>query len=68
MWPWRGHYGGLLPADPGDSVLSGKGVFTVALYRYATLGEAPPGFSGDAIDEALGRRKVRWSGSAQSGY
>jgi hypothetical protein len=46
-----------------------KGVFTVALYRYATLGEAPAGFSGDAIDEALGgRRNARWFGTAGSGY
>jgi hypothetical protein len=31
-----------------------RGVFTVALYRYATAGCAPPGFSVDAIDGALG--------------
>jgi Family of unknown function (DUF6159) len=34
-----------------------KGVFTVALYRYATQGAPPPGFSSDAIDEALGGRR-----------
>jgi len=34
-----------------------KGIFTVALYRYATQGEAPPGFSSDLIDGALGGRK-----------
>jgi len=33
-----------------------KGVFTVALYRYATSGEAPPGFSAGLIDGALGGR------------
>jgi hypothetical protein len=33
-----------------------RGVFTVALYRYATQGDAPSGFSGQAIDEALGGR------------
>jgi hypothetical protein len=31
-----------------------RGVFTVALYRYATAGSAPGGFSVDAIDGALG--------------
>ncbi len=30
-----------------------KGIFTVALYRYATAGEAPGGFSADLIDSAL---------------
>ena len=46
-----------------------KGVFTVALYRYATLGEAPPGFSSDVIDEALGgRRPGDWSNGYWSGY
>jgi hypothetical protein len=34
-----------------------KGVFTVALYRYATAGSAPSGFSADAIDGALGGRR-----------
>ncbi len=34
-----------------------KGVFTVALYRYASQGEAPPGFSAKLIDDALGGRK-----------
>jgi hypothetical protein len=33
-----------------------RGVFTVALYRYATSGEAPPGFSAGLIDGALGGR------------
>jgi hypothetical protein len=33
-----------------------KGVFTVALYRYATAGSAPSGFSADLIDGALGGR------------
>lgn len=37
-----------------------RGVFTVALYRYATAGSPPPGFSADVIDGALGgRRAVR---------
>jgi hypothetical protein len=36
-----------------------RGVFTVALYRYATQGEAPSGFSADVIDEALGGRKKK---------
>jgi hypothetical protein len=31
-----------------------RGVFTVALYRYATAGSAPPGFSAQVIDGALG--------------
>jgi hypothetical protein len=34
-----------------------RGVFTVALYRYATAGAAPPGFSADVIDGALGGRR-----------
>ncbi len=34
-----------------------KGVFTVALYRYATAGSAPSGFSADTIDGALGGRR-----------
>jgi len=34
-----------------------KGVFTVALYRYATAGSPPPGFSADVIDGALGARR-----------
>jgi hypothetical protein len=34
-----------------------RGVFTVALYRYATAGSAPPGFSADVIDGALGGRR-----------
>ncbi|HSW49419.1 MAG TPA: DUF6159 family protein, partial [Bryobacteraceae bacterium] len=34
-----------------------KGIFTVALYRYATQGEAPAGFSADLIDGALGGRR-----------
>jgi hypothetical protein len=33
-----------------------KGIFTVALYRYATAGSAPPGFSADVIDGMLGGR------------
>jgi hypothetical protein len=33
-----------------------KGVFTVALYRYASQRQAPPGFSADLIDDALGGR------------
>jgi hypothetical protein len=36
-----------------------KGIFTVALYRYATQGEAPKGFSSELIDGALEARK-RW--------
>jgi hypothetical protein len=35
-----------------------RGVFTVALYRYATAGCAPPGFSADVIDGALGARRA----------
>jgi hypothetical protein len=34
-----------------------RGVFTVALYRYAIAGSAPPGFSAEAIDGALGGRR-----------
>jgi hypothetical protein len=34
-----------------------KGVFTVALYRYATTGEAPLGFSAGLIDGSLGGRR-----------
>jgi hypothetical protein len=34
-----------------------RGVFTVALYRYATAGSAPPGFSADVIDGALGSHR-----------
>ena len=34
-----------------------KGIFTVALYRYATHGDAPLGFSADLIDGALGGRR-----------
>jgi len=33
-----------------------KGIFTVALYRYATAGKAPGGFSAGTIDQALGGR------------
>lgn len=33
-----------------------KGIFTVALYRYATAGTAPPGFSAGVIDAMLGGR------------
>ncbi|MGA3039627.1 MAG: DUF6159 family protein [Bryobacteraceae bacterium] len=36
-----------------------RGVFTVALYRYATAGEAPAGFSADVIDGALGGSRRR---------
>jgi cytochrome c biogenesis protein CcdA len=34
-----------------------RGVFTVALYRYATAGAPPAGFSADVIDGALGVRR-----------
>jgi hypothetical protein len=34
-----------------------KGIFTVALYRYATQGDTPLGFSAELIDGALGGRK-----------
>jgi Family of unknown function (DUF6159) len=34
-----------------------KGIFTVALYRYASEGVAPPGFSAGVIDGALGVRR-----------
>jgi hypothetical protein len=33
-----------------------KGIFTVALYRYASQGAAPAGFSAGVIDAALGGR------------
>jgi hypothetical protein len=33
-----------------------KGIFTVALYRYATAGDAPKGFSAELIDGALQTR------------
>jgi hypothetical protein len=42
-----------------------KGVFTVALYRYASEGEVPVGFSSALIDGALGGRK---SSDWTSGY
>ncbi len=35
-----------------------RGIFTVALYRYATAGAAPPGFSTHVIDGALGGRRT----------
>ena len=34
-----------------------RGIFTVALYRYAVHGDAPQGFSADLIDGALGGRR-----------
>jgi hypothetical protein len=34
-----------------------RGVFTVALYRYATAGSPPPGFSADVIDGTLGGKR-----------
>jgi hypothetical protein len=34
-----------------------KGIFTVALYRYAAGGNVPPGFSAGIIDGALGGRR-----------
>ena len=38
-----------------------RGVFTVALYRYASDGQAPRGFSTRMIDNALGvRRAAEW--------
>jgi hypothetical protein len=40
-----------------------KGVFMVALYRYATLREAPTGFSADLIDGALGGRQLNIEGA-----
>ncbi len=44
-----------------------RGVFTVALYRYATSGEAPLGFSSSLIDGALGGpRRGDW-GQVSSG-
>ncbi len=36
-----------------------KGIFTVALYRYASEGAAPAGFSAGIIDNALGGRRGR---------
>ncbi len=45
-----------------------KGVFTVALYRYASQGEAPAGFSAALIDGALsGRRAEDWRGDSWPG-
>jgi hypothetical protein len=42
-----------------------KGVFTVALYRYASEGEAPAGFSATLIDGALaGRKSGEWTGDS----
>ena len=35
------------------------GVFTVALYRYATSGQAPAGFSADLIQDSLSRGRPR---------
>lgn len=35
-----------------------RGIFTVALYRYATAGTAPAGFSSAVIDAALGGGKL----------
>jgi hypothetical protein len=38
-----------------------KGVFTVVLYRYASTGELPSGFTNRAIDGALGvERQPSW--------
>jgi len=38
-----------------------RGIFTAALYRYATAGTAPAGFSAHAIDAALGARpRAEW--------
>jgi len=33
-----------------------RGIFTVALYRYATKGEAPTGFQADMLENAFARR------------
>lgn len=39
-----------------------KGIFTVVLYRYASTGELPNGYSGRQIDDALGvERKPSWN-------
>jgi hypothetical protein len=40
----------------GSSV---KGIFTVVLYRYASTGELPDGFSGRLIDGAAQNKPVR---------
>ena len=41
-----------------------KGVFTVVLYRYASTGELPYGFSDRTIDAALGvKRQIPWDAS-----
>jgi len=46
-----------------------KGVFTVALYRYATQGETPLGFSAGLIDGALGsQRKSEWGQISSDRY
>lgn len=45
-----------------------KGVFTVALYRYATTGEAPLGFSASLIDGSLGGRRGGWGQGSSSPY
>lgn len=45
-----------------------RGVFTVALYRYATAGAAPPGFSAEVIDGALGGHRRLAEQAPWDGY
>jgi Family of unknown function (DUF6159) len=53
--------GGLLLVGLSTSL---NGIFTAALYRYATSGEAPPGFSRDALEGSFpeSKTKKRFSG------
>jgi hypothetical protein len=37
-----------------------KGIFNVALYRFATQGEVPAGFSPDLIQHAFAPKPGRW--------
>lgn len=37
-----------------------KGIFTVALYRYATTGEVPAGFSPALVERAFASKGARW--------
>jgi hypothetical protein len=45
-----------------------KGIFTVALYRYAIAGSAPAGFSTGAIDGVLGGRRQNSDPAPWDGY
>jgi len=52
----------------GTVVSAVKGIFTVALYRYATAGAVPAGFSADVIDDALGGRRRNSEQASWGGY